>query len=60
MKLVDSATDIGVCKCNIYLTNMQDYAAMNKVYTDMIPDPKPARTCVAVAELPFGTDVCTL
>lgn len=37
---------------------MQDYAAMNNVYTEMIPDPKPARTCVAVAALPFGTDVC--
>lgn len=44
---------------NIYITSMQDYAAMNKVYTEMIPDPKPARTCVAVADLPFGTDVST-
>ncbi|KAK5075579.1 hypothetical protein LTS08_001354 [Lithohypha guttulata] len=44
-------------KVNIYLTSMQDYAAMNKVYTEMIPDPKPARTCVAVAELPMKTDV---
>ena len=39
---------------------MQDYAAMNNVYLEMIPDPKPARTCVAVAELPMGTDVCIL
>lgn len=39
---------------------MTDYAAMNKVYTEMIPDPKPARTCVAVAQLPMGTDVRTL
>ena len=37
---------------------MQDYAAMNKAYVELIPDPKPARTCVAVAELPMGTDVC--
>lgn len=36
---------------------MQDYAAMNHAYTEMIPDPKPARTCVAVADLPMGTDV---
>lgn len=42
---------------NIYLTSMQDYAAMNKTYLELIPDPKPARTCVAVAELPMGTDV---
>lgn len=36
---------------------MENYAAMNKIYGEMIPDPKPARTCVAVADLPFGTDV---
>ena len=36
---------------------MQDYAAMNKVYLELIPEPRPARTCVAVADLPFGTDV---
>jgi len=36
---------------------MHDYAAMNNTYAEMIPDPKPARTCVAVADLPFGTDV---
>ncbi|KAK5326178.1 hypothetical protein LTR70_002178 [Exophiala xenobiotica] len=44
-------------KVNIYLKNMHDYAAMNHTYAEMIPDPKPARTCVAVADLPFGTDV---
>jgi len=42
---------------NIYIKSMQDYAAMNKVYAEIIPDPKPARTCVAIADLPFGTDV---
>ena len=54
--IVESMTD-ALSKVNIFLTSMQDYAAMNKVYTEMVPDPKPARTCVAVAELPFGTDV---
>ncbi|KAK5942274.1 hypothetical protein PMZ80_004837 [Knufia obscura] len=44
-------------KVNIYIKSMQDYAAMNHAYTEMIPDPKPARTCVAVADLPMGTDV---
>ena len=28
-----------------------------KTVSELIPDPKPARTCVAVAELPFKTDV---
>lgn len=46
-------------KVNIYLTSMSDYAAMNAVWEEMIPNPKPARTCVAVKELPFLTDVST-
>ncbi|KIV96638.1 hypothetical protein PV10_00476 [Exophiala mesophila] len=44
-------------KVNIYITSMENYAAVNKAYLELIPDPKPARTCVAVKELPFGTDV---
>lgn len=30
---------------------------MNAAYTKLIPDPKPARTCVAVAKLPMGSDI---
>ncbi|KAJ9611358.1 hypothetical protein H2200_004542 [Cladophialophora chaetospira] len=44
-------------KVNIYLTSMDDYSAMNATYVKIIPDPKPARTCVCVKELPFKTDV---
>lgn len=43
-------------KCNIYLTDMDTYAAMNKAYLEMIHD-KPARTCVCVKELPFKAGV---
>ncbi|KIX92288.1 uncharacterized protein Z520_12034 [Fonsecaea multimorphosa CBS 102226] len=46
-----------ILKMNIYLTNMEDYAAMNEAFLKIIPDPKPARTCVCVKELPFKTDV---
>ncbi|KAJ9499431.1 hypothetical protein H2202_005014 [Exophiala xenobiotica] len=46
-----------IVKMNIYLVDMADYAAMNKVFLDTIPDPKPARTCVCVKELPGKTDV---
>ncbi|KIX07594.1 uncharacterized protein Z518_02247 [Rhinocladiella mackenziei CBS 650.93] len=45
-----------IVKMNIYLTNMEDYAAMNEAFLKTIPDPKPARTCVCVKELPFKTD----
>jgi 2-iminobutanoate/2-iminopropanoate deaminase len=44
-------------KATVFLTDMQNFAAMNKVWVEMVQDPKPARTCVAVRELPFGTDV---
>ena len=44
-------------KATVFLTDMADYAAHNKVWCDIIADPKPARTCVCVKELPFKTDV---
>ncbi|KAI9636865.1 putative Brt1 [Dioszegia hungarica] len=48
-----------VVKANIYLSNLsRDFDAINEVYKEMMPDPKPARTCVGVAQLPAGgTDV---
>ncbi|KAL2209890.1 Endoribonuclease L-PSP [Sarocladium strictum] len=47
-----------VVKMNIFITNMADFAEMNKGYDEFFTwDPKPARTCVAVAQLPFNTDV---
>lgn len=37
---------------------MEDFAAMNKIYSDVFSkEPKPVRTCVAVHQLPLGTDV---
>jgi len=45
-------------KVNVFLTNMEDFAAMNKVYDQVFSkEPKPCRTCVAVHQLPLGTDV---
>ncbi|KAJ5874511.1 L-PSP endoribonuclease family protein (B.t1.c1) [Penicillium soppii] len=45
-------------KINVYLANMDDFAAMNSVYKKYFVDEvKPCRTCVAVKSLPFGTDV---
>jgi len=45
-------------KVNIFLTNMENFAAVNKAYEKVFTkDPKPVRTCVAVKELPLGTDV---
>ncbi|KEQ97657.1 hypothetical protein AUEXF2481DRAFT_63115 [Aureobasidium subglaciale EXF-2481] len=46
-----------VVKLNVYLSNMDDFAAMNEVYVEYFPNKKPCRTCVAVKTLPWGTDV---
>lgn len=46
-----------VVKVNVFLTTMQNFAAMNEAYKQYWGEIKPGRTCVAVKELPFGTDV---
>ncbi|MDX9861889.1 MAG: Rid family detoxifying hydrolase [Rhodospirillales bacterium] len=43
-----------VVKSTIYLTDMQDFAAVNAVYAEFFAAPFPARACVAVAALPKG------
>lgn len=46
-----------VVKVNVYLTSMEDFSAMNKVYALQFGQPYPARTTVAVAALPLGAKV---
>ncbi len=48
-----------IVKVTIYLTSMEDFLAFNRVYTEIFTNvrPIPAKTCVAVKELPFATDV---
>jgi 2-iminobutanoate/2-iminopropanoate deaminase len=46
-----------VVKCNVYLVDMADFAAMNGVYATRFGAPYPARTTVAVAGLPLGARV---
>lgn len=41
-----------VLKTTIFLASMDDYAAVNEVYGELLPDPKPARTAVEVGKLP--------
>ena len=43
-----------VVKCNVYLTSMKNFPAMNAVYQTRFTAPFPARTTVAVLELPLG------
>lgn len=44
-------------KCTIYLTDLEDFAAVNAVYETFVGDPAPARVTVQVAALPKGADV---
>ncbi|KAK0625274.1 Endoribonuclease L-PSP/chorismate mutase-like protein [Bombardia bombarda] len=47
-----------VLKVNIFLTDMANFATMNEAYDEFVNwEPKPCRTCVAVYQLPLGTDV---
>ncbi|KAL3423449.1 endoribonuclease L-PSP [Phlyctema vagabunda] len=47
-----------VVKVNVFLADMANFAAMNNVYDKVFhKEPKPVRTCVAVHQLPLGTDV---
>ncbi len=43
-----------VVKATVFLKNMADFGAMNEVYAEYLGAAKPARSTVAVAELPRG------
>jgi 2-iminobutanoate/2-iminopropanoate deaminase len=46
-----------VVKVNVFLISMKDFAAMNEIYASTFSAPYPARTTVAVAELPLGARI---
>lgn len=46
-----------VVKCNVYLKDINDFAAMNEVYASMFKAPFPARTTIQAAALPGGISV---
>ncbi|HLQ73615.1 MAG TPA: Rid family detoxifying hydrolase [Bacillota bacterium] len=50
-------TSDDVVKVNVYLTTMKHFDEMNQVYVTKFNEPFPARTCVAVHELPLGAEV---
>ena len=43
-----------VVKATVFLKNMGDFVAMNEVYAEYLGNTKPARSTVAVADLPRG------
>jgi 2-iminobutanoate/2-iminopropanoate deaminase len=38
-----------VVRCGVFLADVGDFAAMNAVYAEIFPDPKPARTTIGCA-----------
>ncbi len=50
-----AGTDLGhVVKTTVFLASMDDFAAMNEVYAEFFSQPYPARSAVAVKQLPKG------
>ena len=41
-----------VVKTTVFISDMNDFAALNGVYAEMFGDAKPARSCVQAARLP--------
>jgi 2-iminobutanoate/2-iminopropanoate deaminase len=46
-----------VVKCNVYLRDINDFAAMNEVYATIFRAPYPARTTIQAGALPGGISV---
>jgi 2-iminobutanoate/2-iminopropanoate deaminase len=46
-----------VVKVNVYVKDMAKYGEFNKIYMEALPKPYPARTFIAVADLPANGQV---
>jgi 2-iminobutanoate/2-iminopropanoate deaminase len=46
-----------VLKCNVFLTDIANFRAMNEVYHTFFPTDPPARSTVAVKDLPGDSPV---
>ncbi|MEU9189723.1 RidA family protein [Streptomyces sp. NPDC048484] len=44
-------------KITVYLASMDDRNVMDAIYQEALVEPLPARTCIAVAELPYRARV---
>ena len=53
--LIAAGTDLNrVVKTTVFLSDMANFAAMNEVYSSFFEQPFPARSAVAVKDLPKG------
>jgi 2-iminobutanoate/2-iminopropanoate deaminase len=56
LEAAGSSTDL-VLRCNVYLRDINDFAAMNEVYATYFAAPAPARTTIQAGALPGGIAV---
>ncbi len=51
------ATTDDVLKTTVYLTDIGEFAEVNKLYAEVFAPNYPARTCVEVSRLPMGLSI---
>ncbi len=56
LEAADSSLD-NIVKANVYITDMDNYDAVNEVYAEYMSEPYPARCAVEVSDLPVETGV---
>ncbi|MEI8128951.1 MAG: RidA family protein [bacterium] len=56
LSVADLTTD-NVVKATVFLTNMNDFALVNEVYSKFFNSPYPARSAIGVASLPLGAQI---
>jgi 2-iminobutanoate/2-iminopropanoate deaminase len=49
----EGATLADVRKTTVFMRHMRDYSIVNTAYAELFPEPYPARSALAVGELPF-------
>jgi len=47
----------GLLKTTVFLKDMAHFKIVNEIYAGQVPEPYPARSTVAVSELPVGAEV---
>jgi 2-iminobutanoate/2-iminopropanoate deaminase len=53
-----AGADLGdAARCTVYLTDMDDFSAVNEAYGEFFPADPPARVAYAVAALPRGASI---
>ena len=46
-----------VVKTTVFLTDLNDFAAVNTIYAEFFEEPYPARSCVEISKIPKGCKI---